>query len=357
LWLTNLLTNNKGETLFFLPAFGYLLLIMGTGLFLLNHWDSIREAGWGDKKVLVSLLFIVLFMGISGLIHGDTVSNKLAPLLMGLVLVAVYFMSRQLGIQLFRMLIPFVIIGSVISTILTFANPNQLTGGLITNGCASAGFLIFGTLANQGKWQWLLCLVAIVGIFFVGTLEAVFILSVLGAVIIIRKDFHKRLLVISFVLVFVLLLCSFMGYMDPLYNTNPNIATLSGIISGGTPLNTATMDALTTGRWTINMNAIRDIQFLGHGFTLNVEKTTAHNIPLIIIDQIGVIAALAWLFVTLYCLIKTKWKYMWIAILAMSVFDHYLWTQFLPWWFVLAGVSLTSNIKSDLIFRKEDVVC
>ena len=28
-WLTKLATNQKGETLFFLPAFGYLLLIMG----------------------------------------------------------------------------------------------------------------------------------------------------------------------------------------------------------------------------------------------------------------------------------------------------------------------------------------
>ena len=67
---------------------------------------------------------------------------------------------------------------------------------------------------------------------------------------------------------------------------------------------------------------------------------------------IGIAGALAWLWVTLFCLIKTKWKYAWSGVIILSVFDHFIWTQVAPWWWVLVGVSSVSAIKSDLIFRR-----
>jgi len=76
-------------------------------------------------------------------------------------------------------------------------------------------------------------------------------------------------------------------------------------------------------------------------------------VPLIIVDQIGPLAGLAWLWVTIACLVKTKWRYAFIAVIALSLFDHYIWTQAAPYWWVLVGVSTTSTIKSDLIFRRE----
>jgi hypothetical protein len=113
------------------------------------------------------------------------------------------------------------------------------------------------------------------------------------------------------------------------------------------------MMKLTSYRWEVIVKAVQDIQFFGHGFSLStVGGQVVHNIPLIIMHQVGPVAGLAWLFVTVYCLIKTKWKYAWIAVLAMCVWDHYLWTQCPPWIWAMIGVSTASTIKSDLIFRK-----
>ena len=65
-WLTRLATiyGDKspgetlyGETLFFLPAFGYLLLIMGAGMFLLYNWNRVRAAGLGDNQGLFRYKF------------------------------------------------------------------------------------------------------------------------------------------------------------------------------------------------------------------------------------------------------------------------------------------------------------
>lgn len=358
LWLTNLFSTSKGEAVVFLPAFGAIFWIMGSLLFIVNRWKKgDRWQDWlGDWRIFVPLLIIVLFMGISGVISGEGVNGKVAPLFMGLALFAVYVTARKLGADLFRLLIPFVILGAVIALVLGMLNPGipaSQTNGLITNYCACAGFLIFGAVVNQGKWQWLLIVAVLIGVFFIGALESVFILGVLGTAVLIRRDFSRRFLAVAGSLVLLVGLWAVLGHLVALYTGNNNLSVLHNIASGETPLTHNTALDLTSGRWEPIVNAVRDIRFFGHGFTLSlVGGGIVHNIPLIIVHQIGPIAGLAWLFVSVWCLVKTKWRYAWIALLAMCIFDHYIYTQFPPYWFALIGISATSTIKSDLIFRR-----
>ena len=349
LWLTDV-TSIDGMALIHLPAIGAVLWIMGTLLFIRNHW---RELDWGDKKIFIPLLVIVASMGLSGFINGESLGDKVSPLFMGAALFFAYVVSRSLGKDIFLMLIPFVCLGAVIAVILGILNPGVPSGGLITNYCASAGFLIFGALVNRGKWQWALLGVAFVGVFFIGTLEAVFILGVLGIAVLVRRDFSRRFLVVSGVLAGLVGLWAVLGYLTPLYAGNQNVATLVDVIKGNARLDVGTLNSITSWRWEVIVKALKDTSIFGHGYTLStVGGQIVHNIPLIISHQIGPIAAVAWLFVTVYSLIKTKWRYAWIALLAMCVFDHYFWTQFGAFWWCAIGVSTASNIKSDLIFRR-----
>ena len=349
LWLTEV-TSIGGMATLFLPAIGAAIWIMAVLLFIRNHW---RELDWGDKKIFIPLLVIVASMGLSGFINGESLGNKVAPLFMGAALFFAYVVSRSLGKDIFLMLIPFVCLGAVIAVILGILNPGVPSGGLITNYCASAGFLIFGTLVNRGKWQWALIMVALVGVFFIGALEAVFILGILGIAVLVRRDFSRRFLIVSGVLVGLVGLWAVLGYLIPLYEGNQNVAALFGLFNGDSTLDTSTLTTLTSGRWGVIVREMKNISFIGHGYSLStVGGQIVHNIPLIIVHQIGPIAGIAWLFVTVYCFLKTKWKYAWIAVMAMGVFDHYLWTQCGPWWWVLIGVSVSSNIRNDLIFKK-----
>jgi len=349
LWLTEV-TSIGGMAILHLPAIGAIIWIMGILLFIRNNWGNLD---WGDKKILIPLLVIVVSMGLSGFINGESLGDKVSPLFMGMALFSAYVVSRSLGKDIFKMLIPFVCLGAVISIIIGILNPGVPSGGLITNHCASAGFLIFGALINQGKWQWLLIIVALIGVFFIGTLEAVFILGILGITVLVRRDFSRRFLIASGVLVGLIGLLAVLGYLIPLYEGNQNVTALVDVIKGEAPLDEGAITRITTGRQVAIIDAVKNTSIFGHGYSLStVAGWIVHNIPLIIYHQIGPVAAVAWLFATVYCLIKTKWKYAWIAVMAMCVFDHYIWTQFGAYWWVLIGVSTTSTIKSDLIFRK-----
>ncbi len=347
-WLTKLVTTD-GEVGFFLPAFGTALWLMGALLFLV--WSR-QKIDWGDRVVFVPLLVIVAAIGLSG-ITADAWVDKFTPLLMGVSLFALYLVARVLGKDIFIALIPFVIIVTITVVVSGLLNPGQYTGGLITNYCASAGYLIFASLVCRGRWQWVLLTVAAIGLFFIGALEAVFIVGVLAVVIILRRDMSIRFAIVAGVLVFLVSLWAGLGYLTPLYEGNNNISILFGLLSGREVLTADTIQSLTSGRWEVIVESVRNISLIGYGFSLNTTGGgIVHNTPLIILHQVGPFAAIAWVFVTLFCLIKTKWKYAWTAVIAMSIFDHYLWTQFSPWFFALVGVSTASSIKSDLLFKK-----
>jgi hypothetical protein len=132
------------------------------------------------------------------------------------------------------------------------------------------------------------------------------------------------------------------------------LAALYNLLTGKVPLDTNSATDLTSGRWTPIVEAVRSFSFIGHGYSLGTaEGGIVHNMPLIVMHQVGPFAAVAWLFVSVFCLVKTKWKYAWVAILAMGVWDHYLWTQMAPFWWALIGVTTASNVRSDLLFKKE----
>ncbi len=350
LWLTEV-TSIGGNTTLFLPAIGAVIWIMGVLLFIRNNWQNLD---WGDKKILIPLIVIVVSMGLSGFINGDSWGDKVSPLFIGGALFFAYVVSRSLGKDIFWMLIPFVFLGTVIAVILGILNPGVPSGGLITNYCASAGFLIFGAVVHQGKWQWALIIIALIGVFFIGALEAVFILGVLGITVLARRDFSRRFLIVAGVLVGLVGMGIISGYLLPLYEGGNNVGALLDVIRGDLTLDGGTITTITTGRQVAIIDAIKNTSIFGHGFSFStVGGRVVHNIPLIISHQIGPIAAVAWLFVTVYCLIKTKWKYAWVAVMAMGVWDHYIWTQFGPLFWCLVGVSTSSTIKSDLIFKRK----
>jgi hypothetical protein len=191
----------------------------------------------------------------------------------------------------------------------------------------------------------------LIALCFVGALEGVFIMAVLIVAILWRRDWGKRILLPIGAVIVLIVSFGVMGYLVPLYNHNPNLQSLSQFFASGV-LDEETLNGITTSRWEVMKIALADIQILGHGYKPGLaEAYTVHNVPLVIIDQIGLLAGLAWLVVSLWCLIKTKWKYAWIAIIVMGVWDHYIWTQFAPYFWVLVGVSTTSTITSDKIFR------
>lgn len=344
----------------FLPSIGISLIVCTVVLVFLLKTPHPRK--WGSPWVLVPMAIILLSMGAGILVDHGT--GKAATV-MGILLFGVYISARELGVVVFRP-ISFAAIAVGAGAILQgIMYPGSGLGGLVTNYAAAAGYLVFGVILSRDKWRrWMLALTAS-AILLLGSLEGAFVLGVGGLVGIIRRDWSRWLLIPAVASLIAVSLVFVTGNADKTFrDAGRNIQALltweggptTVVWEGDIPLGGGPdrpIDTVTTSRWEVFQTALSDIKLLGHGYeVMKNTGRTVHNVPLIIVDQIGPLAGIAWLFVTVYCLVKTKWKYAWAGVLIMSVWDHYTWTQMAPWWWALAGVSTTVEIKNDYIFKE-----
>lgn len=384
-WLTELVTKN-GEVGFFLPAFGTAIWLMGALAFTILYW---KELDWGNKRLAIPLLVIVGSMGLSG-IYADRWQDKVAPLLMGLSLFALYLASRKLGKDIFLPLA----VGAVIASLGVIAYgiiyPGVKTGGFVFEGNYDivTGFLILGLVFSAIKYQWWLSALIVVALFFTGADEALFACTVLVIIILARRDWSRKLLLPVGALLLVVAICTPLGITRQLYF--PGIEKVAyakelaeeqlaivevakkipepvkdiilskirttEIIAGTKRVTDKSEMAqkITNNRWKTYQWSLENIKPLGHGLNLtdfSRDEKMIHNVPLIIMYQVGPVGAIAWLVIMGYCVVRTKWKYAFIAILALSVWDHFVWTQLAPVWWALVGVATVSEVKSDLIFK------
>lgn len=365
--LTDLATNDSGEVVFFLPAFGYLLLVMGAGMFILSNWGRIKAEGLGDKKVWIPLAVIVAAIGLSG-ITTSGVQDKIAPLGMGLALFALYVATRTLGKDVFLPLA----IGAGAASLGIIAHqlvyPGQATGGFVfeRNYDIATGYILLGAALLYRKWQWPLALGAVAALLLSGSAEAVFAIAVVGIVVLARRDWSRKLAVAAGSLALVCVVFFATGLGATAYNRAlwalTEIAPWLPIEAKGTA-NAPPESVPLAGRIATIKKAMTNIKPLGDNYNLTgFDGTTVHNVPLIIIQQLGwpgILAALAWLWVSFWLLTKSKLKYAWTLILALSVFDHFIWTQLAPLWWMVAGLSTIGIGGSDLLFKRkqEEALC
>ena len=287
-------------------------------------------------------------------------SAEIASVLFLSSMFILYLASREYGAGVFKVLIPFVILEALSVIYYGVFNPGEITGGIITSPTDSVydahyaiavGYLTYGAVLLKGKYQWLLVILCLIAMFFVGAAEGVFISGVMGVVVLIRKDWGKKLWLPLLGLVIIAGIWTATGYTEKLYwRTTRSIQAIDDI-----PVDNNALGIAFSNRFEVYGKAIKELSVLGHGLELthNTDRTV-HNVPFIIIDQLGIAAGISWLVIVIYCLVKTKWRYAWIAVITMGIFGHYTWTQMQPCFWALVGVSTTSLIKNDYIFRSNN---
>lgn len=355
-WLTNLATTEQGETLLFLPALGYLLLFMGAGLFVSHNWESVKAAGLGEKQVWIPLLVIVTAMGLSG-ITADGIADRIAPLGAGLLLFALYVAARSLGKDIFLPLAIGAVVASVGIIIHQVLDPGQVTGGFIfeQNYNVAAGYILLGAALLYRPWQWSMALMAALAILLSGAGIGVVAVGATGLVLLLRRDWSKKLWITAAVLLAAGAIFFASGFGQNVHRItawavtgNPELMPEGRRTDRGT---------LFERRWEGVEKAMTDIKPLGEGYILTEFQKVdmVHNVPLVIVQQLGwpgMLAGAAWLWISLWCLVKRKLKYVWVLILALSLFDHVIWTQLAPIWWAVAGISTGGAVQSDLIFKR-----
>ena len=330
--------------------------------FLYDNWKMVKEnGGWGEKKVFIPLLVIVAAIAMSG-VTAPTLQGKVGGLLMGLALFALYAAARIMGKEVFKPLAIGAAIASVGVILFAVLHPGSRSGGYVfeENYDVVVGYVLIGTALYSGKWRWPLVGLALVAMFLTGSPEAVFTLVVIAVTVLVRRDWDQRIARVAVPLVLVGFVYFGLGYGQQAYSYTRDIAanrptpdSVRDNPTGETPPN-----SVLEIRWRLITDAVRNLRPLGDGYSISVfQENTVHNVPMVIVQQLGwpgIAAGVAWIWVCVWGVVKTKWKYVWMLFLALAVFDHYVWSQLAPLFWAVAGVTAVST-ESDLLSRKEKV--
>ena len=382
----------------FLPVLGLVIVLFCSfdGVLSLSKQGKLDL---GSKWIWIPLLIIVISVALRPLYtlitgNGVIIEGENQGLIFELVnigiivgLFCLYIVSRKLGNAIFKPFVAGVIIASI-SIIYGYFITSNKNGGIIspTNYDMATGFLVFGLLVSSLQKRWWLSSIALIGLFFTGADEAIFACAIIATVVLIRRDWSKKILLPIGTIIILLIVCTPLGITRTLYlptvekisalkeavEETPIVKLIGAIIPDAVTnkiesfkpeidveiynnedkKKTAYLDEA-TGYRLLSYWSLSNIKPLGYGYNINhFYKGIPHNVPMIIIEQIGIIGALAWCIVCGYCLVKSKWRYAWIGFIALGVFDHFTWTMAAPYFFVLSGVSSSSTLKSDLMFRK-----
>lgn len=352
------------------------------GLFF--NWIRLKDIGLG--LVILGCSFIVLLKHDEIKQNVKQNINKLILIGLGIILITILgdTLVRQTGLQFvynlllvlsfgllfltstiedIKRLFPYAVLIEAVSCIIqgilnywfvTYP-AGYFVGGIITgtgysihnNYCANynmaCGYMAFGFLFSNQKWQRILMPIMILAVYFTGSIEGIYItLGLLIWMIFIKKSYKDCSLnsifyTYSFVLLFIIIWTIFGTGSGIWYRLSPLQKTLI----------TSPSDSHEVS-WKLNglKYFINNIKLFGNGYEQIVSGSdiakTVHNVPMIIAHQIGLIPAASWLVISVWCAMKVgiKKSCMWIGIGLMCLMDHYVWTTFALYWWLAVGNSI-----------------
>ncbi len=311
------------------------VMIVVSIVVVLYNTDKLKSL---NKWVFVPLGLLTVLCIVNGTEYGRFYVIGLSCLAVSVVILGKDVL-KPLGIG--------VIVGSISVVAIAIGSGFLRTGGMyhVSNYNLAFGTLVFGALLWRFKYQWIVVSIAVIGSLFTGADEFLVVLVIVGIVALARRDFSKKLLLI----VSVGSICGILLVTPAGRLWTSAVATVLG--SGDQKTQT-----WVEKNWNYRLegidNALQNLTINDTGNAENnTKQTTAHNTELRVLYDLGPLGLALWLWLVLYGLIKTSWKYLFVGILAMSVFDHFVWTQLSPYFFVAVGVCTTMNEQRDLMFR------
>lgn len=313
----------------------YFLIVAGALIGLLGGRISL-----GSKWLWIPLAVLT----VSGLIFSDSATGLLLVWLF-----VVYLVSNKAGSEVTRYFGLATAVACAGLVVYSITHHFNRTGGLFSPGnynIATAAILT-GFLMWNSKYRWLLSPLVVVALFFAGADEAILAIAFLFIVLLIRRDWSKKLLLPVAALALTLAVCTPLGITQKIWGETRLDATVSAFETRSR----SPLLAALGNRLEIYQKAFHDLKISGHGYQpFDDMETTIHNIPLRVAYELGIIAGLAWLVAYIYAIKRSKAKYALVAIGVLALVDHMFWTQISAYFWVALGSAGTA--ASDLIFRE-----
>jgi len=323
----------------------------------------------------VGILLLSSLVGV--FIHGQS-STDLLYLVLLVVGVLVFLVGWTSGRKALVWAIPVALMGVVPVVVEGLGTPDS-GGSWITGNTGLMG-LVFGlaimlvlVFLRRG-WRWLAAPL-LLGVFFTGDHWTWLALGGVVVVVLVMRDWKrvcgiKAVLGMGIALVLMGLLSMFWGYLTPLYGLDGTPLALAGPgedSSGETRVTSwedSSRDTWTTLGWRVPVfsQVLKNWTFLGHGVqldttgqSLNRYEDLVHNVPLMILDDLGPTAAAAWVFLVVWSAVKSReLRYVLVFVLLISVFSYWFWwplgLQFYFWLVLGAALGEKSSPQSRLVY-------
>jgi len=263
------------------------------------------------------------------------------------LLVMSYLAARICGKDIFWAIGPTVIILSL--AVIVYAGLNWSTWTVTYNYNLVIAIMALGTILCPWKRKWLLVTLVLPSIFLTGASIGIVAIGVIVIIMILQRDWNKKALVPLALLGLLVIGAVSTGFAQTAYERAHNIVTESTNGEGVT----------IGGRVEGYKFALQEFALLGHGYApqRTAQPTSdirsIHNTPLRIFYELGPLAMGAWLFMMLFGIIRTRWKYAYGVIIALGLFDHMMWTWLAPLTFIILGVSTMDDNGRSYLFRRE----
>jgi hypothetical protein len=343
----------------FLPQIGTAILL-GVVLFMLFHrWGEIKKVGFGDKFLWIPLAVISGSAILRMVVFHDL--DSLAGALFMSSMFGLYLVARIYGERALSFFMPVIIVGAVSIVVSAIINQHTGNSGLFNNYATASEFIVFGWLVSPRKHQWWLAGFVVIGLFFTGAPEAIFYVAIIGLVVLIRRDWGIKLALPLGTLGFLMVVCSVTGITQVLWQRSYDIVNGAYIAMTDRGLieeqRTLLLDESTDIRWLTTWRLQRPVSPLGYGMDLTNEITLEgghipHFIGLLVTDQLGPLAAVAWFVAMIAGIRRTKWKYGFLSLILFGVFQPFVWTLFAPYMWAMAGSASSSKVESSYVFRE-----
>ena len=324
---------------------GYILLIAGIGYSLYYY----RNYKPGIVKLIsYPLLVIVALAGFRCFYGDEGFSTALMYFVLLVIMFLVYQVARIKGDSVLKFVGPAAAIFSISILIEEAQHWGSRVSGICANPNTVACFLVVCVFLLKGKWAYLVPVV-VAAIFCTGSYWALGALIVTTACKFIFRDVKLKSLVTVSVVILTILF-AFLYFNTSLGSQAWQRSTTNTIVTEGEDTNGAFENRIRQYK-----GVLKNVSFQGYGLQPkaatddNVVSSKSrygepvHSVPLMILDDLGVLALLSWLTVMLYSIWKCKkYRYALISMLVVSTFgtyDYWWFNALMPFHFLLIGVA------------------
>jgi len=365
--------------------FGFPAVTAGIGYGLIftaclySLWYFRKTLSLGTKWIWIPLAVMVLFSLLRFIVGNEPIESKLILAVYTFLMFLFYLVIRQKGQSVLWFIVPTLILYSLNAIVDEVINSTTLCNlrahGLSTNCDTLAALLVFCIFMLRGKWLWLAPL-GVIAILLTGSYWVVGGIVVAGVVYIVlnHRNFKWIYSKVSVTIASVVILFCVVGLSTGVAQKIWQIGVVKEVLTGsnypsigGSSFNVDKGTTTILSRfdsWTARLSfvtfALSRFSWVGNGYFNNDEDVfnqpvvdklkgsmPIHNVPAMILDEIGPFAALAWLITMGYGIYKSKrYRYVLIAMLVTSCtgqYDFWYWTSLGSYYYLTMGLVSIKN--------------